>query len=209
MSDRATGRTGRLRGTDLAILVWLALYVPAYAQAYGGWHFLQLCNLGVLMACAGALLRRPLLWSSTALLSVPVGALWLADVVLRLCSGHFLHRGTAYLWNDTIPWPARLLSLYHVILPAILLVALRRRGYDPRAFAFLCIISGLACLLGLWAAPAADNLNYMQHWPGGRTLSATPLLHGAATWALLCVVLLWPMHRLCLLCFPRPLHDAP
>jgi hypothetical protein len=56
------------------------------------------------------------------------------------------------------PLFARLLSLYHVVLPVTLVWALRRVGYDRRGYALQCLIAILGVVLGRLFPPAM-NLN--------------------------------------------------
>ncbi|MCB1608753.1 MAG: hypothetical protein KDI71_17435 [Xanthomonadales bacterium] len=142
-------------------LLWLLLYLPTYALSYGAWHFLALCNLGVIVSSLGLLLGRPLLIGAPALLALLLGVIWLADVLWRLLLGSFLHGGTAYMWDPSIHWLTRTLSLYHLLWPPLLLYALSRSGYDRRSLALQGGLTALVLGIGVWPAPAAQNLNFV------------------------------------------------
>jgi hypothetical protein len=181
------------------VALWLAVYVPSYWQAYGASHFLQLCNIGVLLTCL-AWLTRSALWLSTQWLAAPlIAVLWLADVASTLLVGQPLHGGTLYLWDASIPWPARALSIYHVFLPLVLLHTLRITGYDHRA---LVVQSTLAIVVmaisGIIATPQ-NNLNYLYLWPDGSVPGGPTWLHGANQVILAVVMLYVPTHLLSLL----------
>jgi hypothetical protein len=62
----------------------------------------MLRNFGLLLSCAALIGgNRPLL--SSQAVAMPVLALaWLADAATKLATGHFLHGGTAYMWNSDI-----------------------------------------------------------------------------------------------------------
>ena len=113
----------RLRWVAAAFLV---VYVPAYALAYGFANFLFLCNLAVLLAGAGLWTCSRLLVSSQAVAIVLVGTAWTLDLGSRILTGRHLIGGTEYMWDPQWPLFTRLLSLYHVALPLVLVVALRR-----------------------------------------------------------------------------------
>jgi hypothetical protein len=167
VSDLATiPSTHRFPRLRWAALAWLAIYVPAYAWHWGGWHFLQLCNLGVLATAAGIVLDNRLLLSSQAVAAPGIFVLFVADAGARLLTGAHLHGGTAYLWDAAIPLPIRLLSLYHLAWPVVLVVCLRRTGYDRRGLGVQAAIAAAAFAIGLWLAPAAENLNYVVALPG-------------------------------------------
>jgi hypothetical protein len=115
-----------------AAAAFLAVYLPGYALAYGLANFVFLCNLSVILAGVGIWTRSRLLLSSQAVASLLVGLAWTADVAFRLLSGRYLIGATAYMWDGQWPLFTRLLSLYHVALPVVLVLALRRIGYDAR-----------------------------------------------------------------------------
>jgi len=179
----------------LLVLAWLLIYIPAYFMAYGGWHFLQLCNLGVLISCAGILSANSLLISSQAVATPVIGIFWLVDFLARLITGRFIHAGTAYMWDTSIPLLVRVLSLYHIVLPLLLIYCLRKAAYDKRGFAVQAGIAMLVMLASLFAFSESENLNYVYHWPGGRILFGQPYLHVLISFLLL-ILVYWPSHYL-------------
>ena len=190
MSIAAPHRFPRLRWFALA---WVAVFVPAWYAAYGAWHFLFLCNLGVLVTAAGLWFDKPVLLSSQAVAAPGIAALWLLDVAWRLATGTHLHGGTAYLWDPAIPAVVRALSLYHVAWPLLLVACLHRVGYDRRGFPLQVAIAVVVFIVGLWLAPAAENLNYVIAAPG-RAPHAEPWRHALANLAILVVAVYWPLH---------------
>ena len=193
-------------------LAWLAVYVPAYADAYGAWHFLMLCNLGVLLTAIGLLLDRPLLLASQAVAAPGIFLLWIADVATRLGTGHFLHGGTAYMWDPSIPVLVRVLSLYHLAWPAVLAWALARRGYDRRGVVLQAVIAAAAFVVAITLAPPAENLQYVWQAPGAAVPTATPWPGAARHFALLVGAVYLPTHLLLCALFapagPRALRLA-
>ena len=138
---------------------WLAIYLPAYAIHYGLANFLFLCNIAVMMACVGLWRGNGLMLSSAALSSLLVDPVWTLDVGWRLLLGRHLIGGTEYMWDPRWPLPVRLLSLYHVALPVLLLVTLRHTGYDRRAYPLQSLVALAAVGAGRLAGPGA-NINH-------------------------------------------------
>ena len=170
-----------------AAALWLALYVPAYALAYGFANFLFLCNLTAILAAVGIWTCSRLLLSSQAIAILLVGAAWTADLVSRLLTGTHLIGGTEYMWDPQWPLPTRLLSLYHVVLPVVLVLGLRRIGYDRRAWPLQSALALAAVALGRLFGPAA-NINYAYVEPlFGRTWGG-PVTHVAAVAGFLALV---------------------
>lgn len=189
-------------------LLWLAVYVPVYAGVYGAWHFLMLCNLGVLLTCAGLVSGWQWLLSSQAVAAPTIALLWLADAAVRLSTGVHLHGGTAYMWDDQLPIAIRVLSLYHLVWPLLLAWCLHRHGYDRRGLWLQALLATTVFAVGLWLAPAAENLNYVIQWPGAQRPPAQPLLQAALSLAMLVVGLYWPTHLLLVRWFRAPAATA-
>jgi hypothetical protein len=146
----------RLRWLALA---WVAVYLPAYTLAYGLANFLFLCNLTVFLVAIGIWTCSRLLLSSQAVAVLVVGAVWTVDVASRLLGGSHIIGGTEYMWEPRWPLFTRLLSLYHVVLPMLLLVVLRRIGYDRRGYVLQSAIAVVAVSLGRVFGPEA-NINH-------------------------------------------------
>ena len=191
-----------------AALAWVLVYVPAYAQWYGAWHFLFLCNLGVLLTVVGIWLDQPLLLSSQAVAAPGIAALWIVDAGTRALTGHHLHGGTSYMWDAAIPPLVRALSLYHVAWPVLLAWCLRRQGYDRRGFALQVAIVALVLALGLTLVPATENLNYVIRMPGAPVPAAHPWLRAGGGFAVLVLALYLPVHGLLRRVFPAPAGRA-
>lgn len=140
-------------------LAWLLVYVPSYAVAYGFANFLFLCNLTVFLVVAGLWAGSSLLLSSQAVALVALGAAWTLDLVSRLATGSHWIGGTEYMWDPQWPLPTRLLSLYHVAGPVLLIHALRRVGYDRRGLWLQSLIALVAVPLGRLVSPEL-NVNH-------------------------------------------------
>lgn len=141
-------------------LVWLAVYVPSYAAAYGFTNFLFLCNLGVMLTAVGLLAESPLLLSSQALAAPVIGIAWSLDAGWRLATGEFLYGATDYMWDPQYPLFTRLLSLYHVAWPLLVVWCVRRLGYDRRGWPLQTLIAAAAILAARFATAPADNVNF-------------------------------------------------
>lgn len=164
-------------------VLWLAVYVPVYADAYGMANFLFLCNIGVILTAVGLIARSRLLVSSQAIAAPVIALAWALDAAWKLATGDFLFGATSYMWDPVNPLFARLLSLYHLGWPLLLAWVLRRTGYDPRGWPLQAGIAALAMLAGRFLAPAVENVNFAWQDPFfGRQLGP-PALHLLICWA--------------------------
>jgi len=177
-----------------AALLWLAVYLPAYTLAYGLVNFLFLCNLGVILTALGLWLGSPLLLSSQALSAMAICAAWWIDAGSRLLTGSHPFGFTSYMWDPHYPLFTRMLSLYHVAWPLLLVYALRRTGYDRRGLPLQAAIAAAALVAGRLADPAL-NINFAHAEPFfGRSLGPAPV-HLAVTFAVLVIAVYGLTHR--------------
>jgi hypothetical protein len=154
----------------------MAVWVPAYATAWGWSNFLSLCDVAVVLTCLGLWRASAVLLSSQALTAVVAGLLWATDVVARLASGRHLFGGTEYMWSERVPLVVRLLSLFHLVLPVVLVAALRRLGYDRRGLPLQVALTGVLLVASRLLA-GGKNLNYTLADPLLRRAWGPPPLH--------------------------------
>jgi hypothetical protein len=181
----------------------LVLYVPSYALAYGFANFLFLCNLAVILVAVGVWTCSRLLLSSQAVGTLVVGAIWTMDLASRLIGGSHLIGGTEYMWDPQWPLFTRLLSLYHVILPVLLVVVLRRIGYDRRGYVLQSAIALGGVVVGRFFGPVA-NINHAFVDPVLKRSWGGPATHIAIVAGAL-VLVAYPLTHLLMvrLCPPR------
>ena len=182
-------------------LVWLAVWVPSYALYWGWANFLHLCDVAVLLTCIGFALSDVLLLSSQALSSLIGDLLWCLDVGWRFFTGRHLTGGTEYMWDTRFPLWVRLLSLFHVVLPMLLLAALRRAGYDRRALLLQSGIAMVILLVSRFLGPT-QNLNYAFADPIFHRAFGPAPVHLALVFAALFTIIYCPTHVLLARSFP-------
>jgi hypothetical protein len=186
-----------------AAVLWLLVWVPTYGIYWGWANFLHFCDVAVLLACFGFLRGNALLLSSQAVSSLVPDLLWCLDAGWRLLTGRNLVGGTEYLWDARVPLWVRLLSLFHVVLPLLLVLALRRTGYDRRGWALQSSIAAALLVVSRFVAPAL-NLNFAFADPiFHRALGPAPV-HLAIILFTTVGIIYWPTHRLLARLFPAP-----
>ncbi len=120
----------------IAWTIWIAVWVPVYWQHYGPQNFLWFCDLANFFILAALWLESSLLfsWQATGLLLFQM--LFAIDLVGALLTSQHIIGGTEYMFDEGIPLFVRLLSLFHVVTPALLLWGVWRLGYDARGWKF-------------------------------------------------------------------------
>lgn len=174
---------------------WLTVWIPSYSVYWGWANFLHLCDIAVLLTCVGLVFNNALLLSSQAVSSLVADLLWCVDAGWRWIVGRHLTGGTEYMWDARVPLWVRLLSLFHVVLPLLLLWTLRQTGYDSRGFRLQCWIAGALLVVSRILGPAR-NLNYAFFDPLFRRTFGPAPVHLALVFIALVGMVYWPTHRI-------------
>jgi hypothetical protein len=119
----------------LVYTAFVTVLVPVYWVDRGPANFLWASDIALLVTVA-ALWRESRFLSSMMAVGVLLPELgWNLDFFLRLASGTDLAglNATGYMFNPDYPRVLKLLSLFHVFLPVLLLWLVARLGYDRRA----------------------------------------------------------------------------
>ncbi len=183
-------------------VVWLAVWIPAYLHGWGAANFLHLCDVAVFLTCIGLWTSNTLLLASQAVSSIVVDMIWTADAASTVFSGHPLIGGTEYLLNPHMAVWIRLLSLFHIVLPVLLLWALTRVGYDRRAWALQTAIVIGTMIASRFTNPVA-NINYVFRDPFWHRQLGPAALHVVLCILAMAIVVYLPTHLILLRVYCR------
>ncbi len=182
----------------LAIILW----IPIYWRQYGLQNFLFFCDLGNLFIVAGLWLESPLIfsWQATGLLFFQT--LFTIDLAGALISGRHWIGGTEFMFDAQVVVAIRLLSLFHVVVPPLLLWAIWRLGYDSRGWKCATITAWIVVPINYFWRPECDVnwargpfLREQHAVPGLVYLLAYLIIVPAAVYHPTHRFLLWLSHR--------------
>jgi hypothetical protein len=122
------------RWLKISWTIWVIVWAPIYWRQYGPQNFLYFCDLGNIFIALGLWLESPLIFSWQACGLLLFQTLYTIDLVGAWLTGRHVIGGTEYMFDPAIPLPVRLLSLFHVVTPPLLLWAVLRLGYDPQGW---------------------------------------------------------------------------
>jgi len=174
----------------LAVIV----LVPIYWRQYGLQNFLFFCDLGNLFIVAGLWLESPLIfsWQATGLLLFQT--LFTLDLIGALISGRHWIGGTEFMFDPQVAIAIRLLSLFHVVAPPLLLWAIWRLGYDTRGWKYQTITTWIVVPINYFWRPESDV-----NWARGPFLREQHVVPGPvylfAYLIIVPVVVYYPTHR--------------
>lgn len=173
--------------------VWLAVWAPLYWKHYGAQNFLYFCDLGNFLIAAALWMESRLIFSWQAVGLLVFQTLYSADLVGALILGKHAIGGTEYMFDPSIPLLVRLLGLYHLAVPVLLLWAVRRLGYDRNGWKWQTLTTSIVVLINHFWRPQynvnwARGIGHEQHaMPGWLYLLGYLVVAP--------VVVYWPTHR--------------
>lgn len=203
MAVPSAAQTNIPRWIKWAALFWLLAWFPTYWHAWGPNNFLQMCDIALILTCIGLWTNSGLMISGQAVSSLLVDAAWALDAGWRLFLRHHLIGGTEYLFDASEPLWIRLLSLYHLVLPALLLWLLYRIGYDRRGCALQCAIALPVFIASRFTSPQ-KNMNFAFADPFFHRQWGPPPVHILVIWLFLVFVVYMPTHLVLERIFPQP-----
>src|SRR5215467_2222323 len=153
--------------------IWLIIWAPIYWRQYGAQNFLFFCDIGNVLIGIGLWLESALIFSCVACGLLLFQSLYTIDLAGALLFGPHIVGGTEYMFDPGLPLFIRLLSLFHVVTPPLLLWAIWRRGYDPRGWKLQTLLAWVVVPLNYFWRPEHD-VNWArglffheQHWIPG------------------------------------------
>lgn len=184
-------------------LVWFVLWFPIYWRTWGVANFVHLCDVAVILTCIGIWSNSALLISSQAVAALIIDVAWALDAFSRVFLRHGLVAGNEYLLDGRYPLWIRLLTLFHLVMPVLLLWGAHRLGYDRRGWALQSAIA-LPVFIAARFTPPADNINFAFTDPFfHRQLGPAPL-HILVSWLFMVLVVYLPTHVALKRLFPSP-----
>ena len=175
--------------------VWLLVWAPLYWRQYGAQNFLFFCDIGNMLIGVGLWLESSLIFSWAACGLLLFQSLYTIDLAVALLTGHHPIGGTEYLFDPHLSLIIRLLSLFHVLTPPLLLWTIWRLGYDPRGWKLQTLTAWIVVPINYFWRPEQDV-----NWARGLFFHEQ---HVVAGWAyLLAYLVLVPV------CIYLPTHLA-
>ena len=178
----------------IAFTAWMAVWVTAYWSYYGPAQFLWICNIAIFIIAIGLWLESPLLLSSQAVSVLVIQLLWSVDFLGRLIAGFHLIGGTEYMFESSGPLAIRALSLYHLVVPVLLIWAVRRVGYDRRGWKLQSLLTWIILPVSYLVGDPERNLNWLWAPFGVSQTLMPPTLFLCLMMAVFPVALFWPTH---------------
>ncbi len=117
---------------------------------------MRLPYIGNLLIGVALWLESPLLFSWAASGLLLFQTIYAVDLTGALLTGHHVVGGTEYMFDPTLPLSLRLLSLFHVVTPPLLVWAIWRLGYDRRGWKLQTLMAWIVVPINYFWRPEMD-----------------------------------------------------
>lgn len=140
-------------------VIWtlcLIIWAPVYWRQYGAQNFLFFCDIGNVLIGIALWLESSLMFSWVACGLLLFQSLYAIDLAGALVMKHHLIGGTEYMFDPHLSLFIRLLSLFHVVTPPLLLWAIWRLGYDRRGWKLQTLTAWIVVPINYFWRPEHD-----------------------------------------------------
>lgn len=183
-------KDGIPRWIKLLYGVFLCVLVPVYWQSYGPANFLWASDIALLLVFVALCSEHPLWNSMMAIGVLPFEIAWTLDFL----AGSGLIGMAAYMFEAERPLYLRGLSLFHLLLPPIMIFALLRLGYDRRALWAQTLLTWTVLPVTYLCTDPADNINLAFGLGREPQTLLHPIAYLALEMVLLPLLLYLPLH---------------
>jgi len=171
----AKDKTKKLpRWLKIVFTIWIVIWVPVYISDRGMQNFLWICDLCNFILLIALWTENRLLFSSQLVAVFIVDLLWSVDVAIAILWGFHPIGGTEYMFYADIPLLVRLMSLFHVFTPPLIIYAVLLLGYDRRGLILQSILTWIVLPLSYLLTDPARNINWIYR-PFGKEQTLVPL----------------------------------
>ena len=175
--------------------LFVCVLVPSYWYHYGfADSFLWISSLALLVTLVAVWLESPLLASMQLVSAFLLEMMWIFDYVVRLITDVQLVGIAAYMFDEEKPVWLRGLSLFHAVIPFLLLWVVYRLGYDRRGWIVQTVFAWLLLPFCFFFTDPAKNINWVRG-PGQEPQKVVhPGVYLAAQMAFLPLCVYLPTH---------------
>lgn len=172
--------------------LWVIVWAPLYWKYYGAQNFLYFCDLGNLLLVVGLWLESSLIFSWQAAGLLLFQTLYTVDLLGALFFHQHFIGGTEFMFDAGMPLFLRMFSLFHVVMPPLLLWGLWKLGYDRRGWKYQTVLTWIIVPVNYFWRPQF-NVNWARGF--GHEQHLVPgLVYLLVYFIVVPTVVYWPTH---------------
>jgi hypothetical protein len=145
----------------IAYTAVVAVIVPIYWLRHGPKNFLWFSDIALIVLVPALWLESALLFSMMAVAVLLPEAVWTTSFLGGVLFRRPITGLAGYMFDPALPRWLRGLSLFHLILPPLLVWGVWRLGYDPRALALQTLTAWIVLPVARLATEPGRNINWV------------------------------------------------
>ncbi len=204
MSDSALAAAHLPLWIKVLYTMFVCALIPIYWVQYGAKNFLWFSDIALLASVAALWLENSLLASMMAVAVVAPELAWNVDFFGRLIFGRGIGGLSGYMFDPKRPLYLRGLSLFHIVLPVLLVWIVHRLGYDRRAWLAQTLLACIVLPITYLLTKPGDNINWVFGPLSHPQQRLPPLLYLGLVMIIFPVAIYLPTHWVLLKLFGRP-----
>ncbi len=144
----------------VAYTVFVMVLVPVYWKKWGLANFLWFSDVALFVMLAAVWLESSLLASMMAVGVLIPELAWNVGYFGRLITGHKMFSLTDYMFDSSKSLFLRALSLFHVILPALIIWMLWKLGFHESSLFYQLALGWTVLLITYFFTDPKENINW-------------------------------------------------
>src|SRR5262245_37958285 len=145
----------------LASTAYLCILAPIYWHYYGPRNFLWFSDIALVCSVVALWCESSLLASTQPLSVMVLELFWSVDFLARLSLDPGPLRLSQYMFRSTKPLFVRLLSLFHLWLPWLLVWMVCNFGYNARALVVQTLVCWIVLAISYCLSTPRENINWV------------------------------------------------
>lgn len=145
----------------VAYSAMVVLVLAAYWFRYGPRNYLWFSDVALIGLVPALWLESAWIASMMAVGMLALELFWNLSFFGQLLSGHRISGLTDYMFEHERPLWLRALSLFHVVVPAVMLYMLWLLGYDAGAWWVMVLLAWVVLPLSYQVATPRENINWV------------------------------------------------
>ena len=203
-SDSAQAATQVPLWIKVVYTLFVCALIPVYWVKYGVRNFLWFSDIALLTSIPALWLENSLLASMMAVAVLVPELAWNVDFFGRLIFGRGIGGLSGYMFDPRRPLYLRGLSLFHIVLPVLLVWMVHRLGYDRRAWVAQTVLACVVLPATYLLTEPADNINWVFGPLSQPQQRLPPLVYLGLVMVLFPVAIYLPTHWVLLRLFGKP-----
>lgn len=141
--------------------VFVGILIPIYWKKWGPANFLWFSDIALFIMLAAVWLESSLLASMMGIAVLIPEISWNVSYFGRLLTGKKIFSLSDYMFDNSRPVYLRALSLFHVILPVLILWMIYKLGFQENALFYQVILGWSVLLFTYFFTDPAENINWV------------------------------------------------